>query len=201
MADRFDDPRLRYGIPLALDVGAVGLAVTLHDRVAAYQASARFTARVSLALFVVLALLHALPEQRERARKLMTPFAAAHIFHFVCLVCHLQVVGTWPEPTALAGGALAYLLIVAMPVLQLFSARISARARAVAEQAYLGWVGFIFLMAYLSRVTGKLPRAGGSLAEHQWLFATVLATLAAYLTLRLRARRPATGTARAEREP
>lgn len=190
MDTMFDDPRFRYGIPLALDAGAVGLATALHDGLAAYQASARFTARVSLVLFVTLALLHAVPHRGGRARELMAPFAAVHVFHLACVASYLQVLGAWPQPATLLGGGVAYLLIIVMPVLQQLS---GARTRAVAEAAYLGWVGFFFLMSYLLRVIGKVPGAGGSPVEHQALFGVVLAALAAYLTLRIRAWRHAKG--------
>lgn len=177
----FDDPKFRFGIPLGLDVGAVVLAVALHDGLAAHQASARFTARVSLALFVTLALLHAQPARRDRARQLMAPFCAVHLFHFACLASYLQALGTWPKPTNLVGGGVAYLAIVAMPVLEHHAARIRPLTREIAEGFYLGWVSFIFLMSYLLRVLGKVPGAGGSPAQHQALFMVVVAAFAAYL--------------------
>jgi hypothetical protein len=178
--------KLRYGIPLGLDVAAVGLALVLHDGLMAYQASARFTGRVSLALFATIAILFALPRHRDLARRMMPPFAAAHLFHFACLATFLQLAGSWPAPTRLLGGGLAYALIVAMPLFQTF-----AGMRALAEGVYLGWVGFIFLMSYVLRLLGKVPEAGGSRSEHLALLGVVVATALAHFALRFRARAPA----------
>lgn len=179
---------LRYGLPLAIDVAAAALAVVVHDGLNAYQAAARYTGRLSLLFFALIAVLYAVEAQRPRARALLGPFALAHLFHFACLATYLSLSETWPAPVRLLGGGLAYLMIVAMPPFQHAVDRVSPRARAVFEGVYLGWVGFIFVMSYVLRVAGKVPEAGGTRTEHLALLVFALTLVAVHVALRLRAR-------------
>ncbi len=52
------------------------------------------------------------------------------------------------------------------------------------DTSFYAW--FIFFMAYLPRVLGKLPNAGGTFAEHVTLFGWVLIALILHLVIRFR---------------
>jgi hypothetical protein len=79
-------------------------------------------------------------------------------------------------PLRLAGGFVAYLIIFAMPWIQSRhqQSKISASAMAVFENVSLYYVWFIFLMAYVPRIMGRSPGAGGSFVEHVSLFIWVI---------------------------
>ncbi len=185
---RSDRPLL-HGIALALaaDVAAVGLGVLLFDDLEAYKAAARYTGRVSLALFAAIAVLYAIPARRETARAIVAPFAAAHVFHFGCLAAYLSMTGGWPAPARLAGGALAYAMIVGMPFVQRASG-LRERARTIAENVYLAWVGVVFVITYVVRMLGKIPQATGSREEYLGLLAVVVAVLVTHVALRIKSR-------------
>lgn len=180
------DTRLRYALPLGLDALAWALSAVLHDGLMAYQATARFTGRVSLCLFVTMGVLYARTSSREHARRLMGPFAAVHLFHFVCLVLYSAQLEEKPAITRLLGGALAYAMIVLMPLFQRVAGDLSERVRVRVESVYFGWVGFIFFMSYVMRLLGKVPEAGGTRMEHLGFLALFVVALLVHVGLRVR---------------
>lgn len=146
------------------------------------QAITRYSGRFSLLLFSAIFILQTNPSLINDwlSRHYYFVFAVAHGIHLVELLAYVTASETKLTPVRVAGGAFAYVLIFVMPVIQvLFSkGRISEKNYFVSNQVYLYYVWFIFLMAYIPRVQGKLPNAGGTFTEHVLLLIFVLASLA-----------------------
>jgi hypothetical protein len=79
-------------------------------------------------------------------------------------------------PVRIAGGFVAYLIIFIMPWVQsqYRKGKITTSKMATFENVSLYYIWFIFLMAYIPRIMGKLPNAGGAFIEHLTLFIWVL---------------------------
>lgn len=149
--------------------------------VEALQAIARYSGRFSLLIFSIIFILQSNPVLINEwlSKHFYFVFCVAHGIHLVELLAYVWASETKLIPLRVAGGALAYALIFIMPVIhQLFiQERISRKAYTASSQVYLYYVWFIFLMAYIPRVQGKLPNAGGTFTEHVLLLIFVLAIL------------------------
>ena len=95
-------------------------------------------------------------------------FAIVHGIHLVELLSFVYLSGVKLVPYRIAGGFLAYVFIFAMPFVQSYKekGRVSVRNFSIVETIFVYYVWLVFFLTYLPRVQGKLPQAGGSLAEH-----------------------------------
>jgi len=160
----------------------VGLVATLafHDPLAAWQATARYSARVSLTIFALIIVADAYPSSRS-ARILgdhgYALFAFNHLIHLGFLTTYVVRSEHYPPLTRLSGGALGYLLIVAMPWLQgrAEGGLMTARSWRRWQLGYQLYVGFIFVMTYVPRVFGDSSRFGGERPHFLILFVFVVA--------------------------
>jgi hypothetical protein len=147
----------------------------------ALQAIARYSGRLSLLIFSIIFILQSNPVLINEwlSRHFYFVFCVAHGIHLIELLAYVRASETKLIPLRVAGGALAYLLIFIMPVIHLLftKGRISQKVHSTLSQVYLYYVWFIFLMAYIPRVQGKLPNAGGTFTEHVLLLIFVLAIL------------------------
>jgi hypothetical protein len=152
----------------------------------ALQAIARYSGRLSLLIFGMTFILESQPFLLRDwlSKHYFFVFAVAHGIHLIELLTYVSASGTRLIPYRIAGGALAYALIFIMPFVHFLSHKqqISQRTFSIWNQVYLYYVWFIFLMAYIPRVQGKLPQAGGTYAEHVLLLIFVLALLIARIT-------------------
>ena len=137
---------------------------------AALQTITRFSGRLSLALFSVIFLFYNRPSTISSwlSDHFYFLFAIVHGIHLIELLLFVYLSGVQLIPYRLAGGAVAYLYIFSMPVLQVYRdrARISQRTYATAEIIFIYYLWLVFFLTYLPRVQGKVANAGGSFAEH-----------------------------------
>jgi hypothetical protein len=149
--------------------------------VEALQAITRYSGRFSLLIFSVIFVLQSNTELINDwlSKHFYFVFCVAHSIHLAELLAFVTISESQLIPMRIAGGALAYVLIFIMPFIHLLftKGRISQKAYAVSSQVYLYYVWFIFLMAYIPRVQGKLPNAGGTFTEHVLLLIFVLTAL------------------------
>lgn len=143
--------------------------------VEAIQTMARLSGRVSLVLFLLIFLHY---HRSDRVKNAFSVFAIAHAIHFLELMGYQFLKGTTAQLITLrvAGGALAYLLILGTPLLQWLESKgkVSSASVMRIEYAYLYYVWFVFLMTYVPRILGKTPGVGGDYYEFMIAFAFVL---------------------------
>jgi hypothetical protein len=157
---------------LIIEVGIALLAVINYGvGLDALQALTRFSGRASLIIFSLIFLFQ--HHQFIKIKSILSDkyylvFAIAHGIHLAELLTYVYLSGIRLIPIRLAGGFLAYLLIFAMPWMevQFLQAKITSKQFSILTLIYLYYVWFIFFMTYLSRVQGTFPNAGGSYAEH-----------------------------------
>lgn len=135
------------------------------------QAATRFSGRFSLFIFSLIFLF--ISHERINVRLLLSEnfyfvFALVHGIHLLELLSYIWLSGNALIPIRVAGGALAYLFIFAMPYLYYLTQhnKLSAPVFAKAELVYAFYLWLIFFLTYLPRVQGKLPNVGGSYKEH-----------------------------------
>ncbi|MBL7813925.1 MAG: hypothetical protein JNL70_02880 [Saprospiraceae bacterium] len=138
-----------------------------------FQAAARLSGRVSLLFFIIYAFFATRfhksdkPSVSEVKHILVSDFAIIHLIHWVLLVVAVKLSGFELVPYRLAGGALAYIMVVSMPYVyakKLFS----SVSTIVLEHIYITYVWLIFLMTYVPRLQGKVPTATGSTTAY-WI--------------------------------
>jgi len=164
---------------LIIEVGIALLAVINYGTtLESLQAVTRFSGRASLAIFSFIFLFHnhrLLNVKSILSEKYFLIFAIAHGIHLIELLSFVYLSGNALIPIRLAGGFLAYLLIFAMPWIQVQveKTKISLKFFSTLSLIYLYYVWFIFFMSYLPRVRGTLTNVGGSYSEFVVLLAWV----------------------------
>jgi hypothetical protein len=133
-----------------------------------FQAAARLSGRVSLLFFALLLVYATLHPAFERGsdslrvkERLFRDFAILHVIHWFLLAKSVYLSGFELVPTRVAGGALAYLLVVGMPLVirgNWFKINVLARLQGF----YLFWVWLIFFLTYVTRLRGQSPDASGA---------------------------------------
>jgi hypothetical protein len=158
----------------------VVISFVLHGTsLAFWQTTTRFSGRFSLLVFSALFILQADKRSYLLHNHGYLIFAIAHGIHLIELLIFIALSQRDLIPIRLAGGFLAYLIIFVMPWIeyQYGKGKISDKAMVVLENVGLYYIWFIFLMAYIPRILGKLPDAGGTFIEHLFLFYWVLIIL------------------------
>lgn len=144
----------------------------------ALQTITRFSGRLSLIFFIlIISLKHRdFDSSFWLSRQPYLLFAILHGIHLVELLLYVSQANITLIPLRLAGGFVAYILIFLMPMFSAWkdSARISAISFWRWEVLFSVYVWLIFFMAYLPRVMGKLPNAGGNFWEHVLFFMLVI---------------------------
>jgi hypothetical protein len=154
------------------------------------QTTSRLSGRLSLFLFSAIFIFCANKGSLTRwfSDRYYLLFAIVHGIHLIELLAYVRMSGTQLILYRLAGGFLAYVSIFLMPWIdqRYREEKITQRKFGWIESGYLYYVWFIFFMAYLPRVLGKLPNAGGTFEEHVALFSWVLIVLILHLVTRFR---------------
>ena len=92
-------------------------------------------------------------------------FAIIHVIHWMFLAVAVTLSGFELVFIRVIGGALAYLMIILMPLV--YEKRILTKyPLSKLENAYIIYVWFIFFMTYLPRILGKVPTATGSMSSY-----------------------------------
>jgi hypothetical protein len=145
------------------------------DAVLFFQCAARFSGRISLLYFGMLFIYATLfPSVEKNSAELAVKytlsknFAILHIIHWVLLVIAVSKSDFELVPSRLIGGAIAYVMIVLLPLIikQKILSKIPLQ---LVFGVYLPFVWLIFFMTYLSRITGSSVAVTGSMAAYQVL--------------------------------
>lgn len=171
------------GIALEVLVMLLAYIESKGDTTLFFQASARLSGRVSLMFFLfygIYATRHPSVEWDSIPlaikRQLTKDFAVIHIIHGVFLAIAVKLSGFELVPFRVAGGALAYLMIVLMPFI--YHKKLFASFSLLTMQhIYIFYVWLIFFMTYLSRLRGQTPTATGDMTAYQVLMAITSAFL------------------------
>ena len=151
---------LHYGYMLGAASQAV-LFVVIYFSVAdwneVFRLAARFSGRFSLTLYLLSFYFFATEFKRNSnypiTKKLMGVFAVVHIIHFIFLATSIYLNAIPIVFTRLAGGILAYLMIVIYPFY------IDKIQHHWVSLIYFYYVGFVMIMTYISRVQGAFAGA------------------------------------------
>jgi hypothetical protein len=155
------------------------------DTTAFFQAAARLSGRVSLLyftlLFVYATLNPSLKKEDILQYKIILTrnFAILHLIHWVLLATAVSLSEFDIVPFRLAGGALAYLLIVFAPFV-LTKKVLKNTNLPIAQTVYLLYVWLIFFMTYFSRVRMQSTHVTGSMTAYYILMAFVIGLLGWY---------------------
>jgi DMSO/TMAO reductase YedYZ heme-binding membrane subunit len=159
----------RYTAPLAfagLLAGAAAVAASLTaygTNAEGWQMAARYTARTSFVLFLVVYLAQpitrlipaAVPIKRER-RGLGLAFAGAHFIHLIALTVALSLLGDPPKLVTVTLGGFAFVVIAAMAATSNDDAVRSLGANWRRLHTFgLHYVWFIFVATYAGRVASN----------------------------------------------
>lgn len=166
---------LFFGILLEIVVLILSYAEANGDTTHFFQAAARLSGRVSLLFFGMLFVYATLfpsvePDSNPLRLKfiLARNFAVIHIIHFFLLATAVKLSGFELVPTRVAGGALAYLMIVFFPFILQRKLFATLSLRRVLHM-YLTYVWLIFFITYMTRVLGKTSHITGSIPAYKAL--------------------------------
>jgi hypothetical protein len=181
------NPRRIIGLFILLELIIIVVSILMEGfTILALQTTSRFSGRLSLFLFSVIFLLHNKPATLHAwlSPEFYLLFAIVHGIHLIELLCYTYLADVQLIPIRLAGGFLGYLFIFAMPLLSNYvrSGKIKVKTFFTFETIFLYYIWLLFFLAYLPRVQGKLPTAGGSYAEHVALLGWVSTMLGIKLT-------------------
>jgi hypothetical protein len=140
------------------------------DHQAILQTASRLSGRLSLLLFSLIFLTYGQSPTAVRSWfNLYFIFAVAHVIHLVELLTYQALAGNLSRLInfRVLGGIIAYVLIVAMPVVQYIrgKGKIAKISLIRLEYFYLVFVWMIFFLTYLPRILGTLTTVGGSYYE------------------------------------
>ena len=148
-----------------------------------FQSAARLSGRVSLLFFSILMIYATLVPGIERGATsyrvkyiLFRDFAVVHLIHLCILTVSVYLNHFELLPIRLAGGVIAYGLVVLMPYLMQKSN--TKQPLLIAVQAtYMFWVWLVFSMTYTARLSGSTPVHSGSPASWWPFFIWLIALI------------------------
>lgn len=122
-----------------------------------FRYAARYSGRLSAVTFLIVFYLFATsfpsPELKNKPlRNGLTLFAVLHLIHFGFLATNVYLNDIPLVPVKLAGGALAYLMIVAAPF---FLQKLKPKFQLI----YFYYVSFVMIMTYVARAKGDFQGA------------------------------------------
>jgi hypothetical protein len=177
---------------IELTLGALGV-INYGWTIEGLQAVTRFSGRFSLSLFSILFLVHDTSQVYPwLSKKPYHLFTLAHGIHLIELASFVYLSGVPIIPYRLAGGALAYLIIFAMPLIADRAEKgiLEIKKFNQAQIVFQYYLWLIFFLTYLPRVNGSLPNVGGSYMEHVILLGWVSLMLGMKLPRLLRRKNP-----------
>jgi hypothetical protein len=187
---------LPFGIALEILVLIFAYLESQGDWTLFFQACARLSGRVSLLYFAFILVYTAQnPSVKKgsevlRVKSVLTgDFAILHLIHGVFLAIAVYLSGFELVPFRVAGGALAYALIVAAPLV-ISRHWVSEKTLRKVQPIYIIYVWLIFFMTYLSRVRLQTPTATGSMPAYYVLIAITTGLILYFLFANLK-RKPA----------
>ncbi|RAW00703.1 hypothetical protein [Pseudochryseolinea flava] len=164
-------------------------AIVAYDHATeVWQAIARLSGRLSLLVFSAIFVLKGSTSSQWLPPRAFFVFAIAHGIHLIELLIYITLSQRELIPIRLAGGFVAYLIVFVMPWIehQFEKGKLSSSAMEIYENVSLYYIWFIFLMAYIPRVLGKLPGVGGNMIEFITLLGITLAIFVWRFTRQIR---------------
>jgi hypothetical protein len=165
---------LLVGILLEILILSISYLEANHNITYFFQASARLSGRVSLFFFGLLFVYATLKPSNTDTEILQTKyilarnFAVLHVIHWFLLAAAVSMSNFEIVPFRLAGGALAYLMIVLMPFIIKKKILPNLSLNSVFT-IYLPYVWLIFFMTYLTRIQGKAKDVTGAMITYKIL--------------------------------
>jgi hypothetical protein len=181
---------LILGIALEVLVILLAFMESKGDTILFFQASARLSGRVSLMFFLfygIYATRHPSVETNSIPLSIKTQltkdFAVIHIIHWVFLAIAVVLSDFELVPFRVAGGALAYGMIVVMPFI--YQRKLFASfSLPMMQHVYIFYVWLIFFMTYLSRVREQTPTATGDMTYY-WVLMVITAAFLVWRIVKL----------------
>ena len=122
-----------------------------------FRYAARYSGRLSLVMYLLCFFLFKEASLKNKSleitKKALGIFAIMHVIHFIFLAFSMYLNEVPIIPTRMAGGFIAYLMIVVYPFY------INKINRKVYHLIYFYYVGFVMLMTYISRIRGQFVGA------------------------------------------
>ena len=122
-----------------------------------FRYAARYSGRLSLVMYLLCFFLFKEASLKNKSleitKKALGIFAIMHVIHFIFLAFSMHLNEVPIIPTRMAGGFIAYLMIVVYPFY------INKINRKVYHLIYFYYVGFVMLMTYISRIRGQFVGA------------------------------------------
>lgn len=170
---------LLIGIGLEIAIFLVSYAVSA-DLPETFRYAARFSGRLSLLIFLMAIWQFARSTpgsevELNTTRSLTAVFAILHYIHLFLLMMNVKLNTVSLIPFKLAGGFLAYLMILLYPV---FFERIKNKKSIHA--IYFLYVGFVMAMTYVARMKGEFEGASPELF-HKLGLGLVLAAMVYFI--------------------
>lgn len=128
-----------------------------------FRYSARFSGRLSLLIFIV-SIVHFASRMPfslkglDTTRTLSSVFALLHYIHLFLLFMNVKLNAVELIPYKLAGGIVAYLMILLYPI---YFDRI--KHQKAIHSVYFLYVGFVMAMTYIARMQGEFENASPEL--------------------------------------
>lgn len=173
------------GIGIALELALFGISYFLSpDLSETFRFAARYSGRLSLVVFLIAMWQHIrsaenTQEELSLTRAWTAVFAVLHFIHLFLLMMNVKLNAVTLIPHKLAGGGLAYLMILLYPI---FFERI--KAKKAVHAVYFLYVGFVMAMTYLARMKGEFEGAAPELF-HKVGLGLVLASMVYFIYRKL----------------
>jgi hypothetical protein len=158
-------PQASTYLALIGNTAVVLYALATYSNLAFWQASARFTGRISLLLFILLFInrLKKLISFREE-NWLFGAFAISHLIHLFFLLYYNALKGGLHVNIRILGGIIGYGLAVLTPLVSLL-AFVSQRSIERLRRLTTGVLWLLFFLTYLPRVLNRDFPVGGTRQE------------------------------------
>ncbi|MEM7574310.1 MAG: hypothetical protein AAF433_15500 [Bacteroidota bacterium] len=143
-----------------------------------FQHAARYSGRLSLFVFLFncyyFATRYPFAQEQNylRLKQLVGIFAILHLIHFGFLAANVYLNQVSLEAPKVAGGALAYLLIVVYPLVMR-----NRKQQLSLHLGYFFYVGIVMAVTILARLKGDFPGAEASPIHYLGISALVLALI------------------------
>ncbi len=155
---------------VAAEIGIFLIAYAINPSLPeTFRLAARYSGRLSALIFLITFFLYASgsPQPVKNNKPLLnfiSLFAVLHLIHFGFLATNVYLNAIPLEPPKLAGGALAYLMIVTAPFFL-------HRVKLPLQLVYFYYVSLVMVITYVARIKGDFEGA-----EPYWLHYAVMGT-------------------------
>lgn len=140
-----------------------------------FRYAARYSGRLSLGIYLLCFFLYQEASLKNKSlritKKALGVFAIMHLIHFIFLAFSIYLNEVPIVPTRLAGGFIAYIMIIIYPFLM------EKINRKTYHLTYFYYVGFVMIMTYISRIQGQFVGANPEMFHYIALGELILCLL------------------------